>query len=104
MSLYRIHFKWKEKEIVLSAKSLDMTHPYFVSIKNIIFPKEQKIIIDPNEEDVRKTFGEAEHIMIPFQSVTLIEELDEKDALAKDNEEKVVSLEEIHEVKKSEQE
>ncbi len=33
MSLYRVHFKWKEKEVELVAKSLDLTHPYFVSIK-----------------------------------------------------------------------
>ena len=75
MSLYRVHFKWKEKEIQLTAKSLDLTHPYFVSIKDIVFPQEKKLIIDPSDDDIRKAFGETNHIMIPFQSVILIEEL-----------------------------
>ena len=78
MSLYRVHFKWKEKEMQLTAKSLDLTHPYFVSIKDIVFPEEKKLIINPSEDDFRKTFSEANHLMIPFQSVILIEELPEK--------------------------
>ncbi len=75
MSLYLVHFKWKEKEIELMAKSLDLTHPYFVSIKNLVFPTEPKLVINPLEEEVRRTFGRADHLMIPFQTVTLIEEL-----------------------------
>ena len=82
MSLYRVHFKWKKKEIQLTAKSLDLTHPYFVSIKDLIFSKEQKIIINPSEEDVIKTFGNSKHLMIPFQTVSLIEELDENNEVA----------------------
>jgi hypothetical protein len=78
LSLYRVHFKWKEKEIQLTAKSLDLTHPYFVSIKDIVLPEEKKLIIDPSDDDIRKTFGETNHIMIPFQSVILIEELEEE--------------------------
>ena len=74
LSLYRVHFKWKGKEVQLSAKSLDLTHPYFVSIKDIVFERDQRIIINPSAEDVRRTFGSAEHLMIPFQTVSLIEE------------------------------
>lgn len=75
LSLYLVHFKWKEKEIELMAKSLDLTHPYFVSIKGLVFPTEPKLVINPLEEEVRKAFGRADHLMIPFQTVTLIEEL-----------------------------
>ena len=74
MSIYRVHFKWKEKELVLRARGLDLTHPYFVSITDIVFPDTKKIIIDPSEDEVRRTFGKADHLMIPFQTVTLIEE------------------------------
>jgi len=59
----------------LTAKSLDLTHPYFVSIKDIVFPEEKKLIINPSEDDFRKTFSEANHLMIPFQTVILIEEI-----------------------------
>ena len=77
VSIYRVHFKWKEKEVELMAKSLDLTHPYFVSIKNLVFPTEPKLVINPAEEEIRRTFGGSDHLMIPFQTVTLIEELPE---------------------------
>ncbi|HTZ50795.1 MAG TPA: DUF1820 family protein, partial [Spirochaetia bacterium] len=47
----------------------------FVSIKSLVFPTEPKLVINPLEEEVRRTFGRADHLMIPFQTVTLIEEL-----------------------------
>lgn len=74
MSIYRVHFKWKEKDLQLKAANLDLTHPYFVSIKDLILSKESKLIIDPSEDEVRRLFGKAEHLMIPFQTVSLIEE------------------------------
>ena len=74
MSLYKVHFKWKDKEVTLRAKGLDLTHPYFVSITQLVFPEGPKIIIDPGEDEIRRTFGKADHLMIPFQTVTLIEE------------------------------
>ena len=77
VSLYLVHFKWKEKEIELMAKSLDLTHPYFVSIKGLVFPTEKRLVINPLEEEVKRAFGRADHLMIPFQTVTLIEELPE---------------------------
>lgn len=78
MSLYKVHFKWKDKEISLSARSLDLTHPYFVSIKDLVFPDDKKLIINPSEDDIRKTFIQSDHLMIPFQSVILIEEILDK--------------------------
>ena len=77
LSLYRVHFKWKEKDVELMARSLDLTHPYFVSIKSLVFPTEQKLVINPSEEEIRRTFGGTDHLMIPFQTVSLIEELPE---------------------------
>lgn len=74
LSLYKVHFKWKDKEVTLRARGLDLTHPYFVSITNMVFPEGPKIIIDPNEDEIRRTFGKADHLMIPFQTVSLIEE------------------------------
>lgn len=78
MSIYRVHFRWKEKEVSLKARSLDLTHPYFVSIKDLILPKNSALIINPAEDEFRKDFAEAKHIMLPFQSVSLIEEMDEE--------------------------
>jgi hypothetical protein len=76
MALYRVHFKWKDKEYQLTAKSLDLTHPYFVSIKDLVFSREKKLIIDPSEDDTRKAFSQTNHIMIPLQAVSMIEEIE----------------------------
>ena len=57
------------------AKSLDLTHPYFVSIKNLVFPTEPKLVINPLRGGNPRTFGGSDHLMIPFQTVILIEEL-----------------------------
>ncbi len=77
MSLYRVFFKWKNKEISLTARNLDLTHPYFVSIKDLVFPDDKKIIINPADEEIRSTFGKSKNLMIPFQTVILIEEMNE---------------------------
>ena len=83
MSLYKVYFKWKEKEIELMARSLDLTHPYFVSIKDLVFPEEGKLIIDPAKDEVKRVFGSSHHLMIPFQTVQMIEELREEPAPGK---------------------
>jgi hypothetical protein len=83
LSLYKVHFKWKEREVQLTARSLDLTHPYFVSIKDLVFSDRQKLIINPAEDEITKTFGAARHLMIPFQTVSLIEELDEEQEKAR---------------------
>ncbi len=57
------------------ARSLDLTHPYFVSIKGLVFSTEKKLVINPLEDEIRRTFGSSDHLMIPFQTVSLIEEL-----------------------------
>jgi hypothetical protein len=80
MSLYRVHLTWKGKDVMLRARELDMTHPYFVSIRDLVFPEGNSVIIDPSQDEVRRTFGHAEHLLIPFQSVSLIEEVREDDA------------------------
>jgi hypothetical protein len=79
MALYRVHFKWRDKEYQLIAKSLDLTHPYFVSIKDLVFPKGKKLIIDPSEDDTRKAFGETNHLMIPLQAVCMVEDSDSRE-------------------------
>jgi hypothetical protein len=78
LSLYRVHFKWKERDVQLTARSLDLTHPYFVSIKDLVFEDKQRLIINPADDEIAKAFGGARHLMIPFQTVSLIEEVDEE--------------------------
>ena len=74
MNVFRVHFTWKEKEYALKAYSLDMTHPYFVSIKDLLLPEESNVLINPADDEIRQKFGKVRQLMLPFQSVSLIEE------------------------------
>ncbi len=74
MNVFRVHFTWKEKEYALKAYKLDMTHPYFVSIKDLLLPEESDVLINPADDEIRKKFGSVRQLMLPFQSVSLIEE------------------------------
>jgi len=51
-----------------------MTHPYFVCIKDLILPKENPVLINPADDDIRQNFAGVRQLMLPFQSVSLIEE------------------------------
>jgi len=61
MPLFRIRFKWKEKEYALKGRDLDMTHPYFVSLGDLIFPDSSALIIDPADDDIRREFSGVKH-------------------------------------------
>lgn len=74
MNIFRVHFTWKEKEYTLKARSLDMTHPYFVAIMDLVLPPEKSVLINPADDEIRKNFGAVRQLMLPFQSVSLIEE------------------------------
>lgn len=74
MSVYRVYFTWKEKEYALKAQHLDLTHPYFVCIKDLLLPEESPVLITPADDELRRHFAEVRQIMVPFQAVSLIEE------------------------------
>lgn len=83
MNVFRVHFIWKEKEYTLKAYSLDMTHPYFVSIKDLLLPEPSTVLINPADDEIREKFGNVRQLMLPFQSVSLIEEYTEDPDLKK---------------------
>ena len=85
MAVYRVHFSWKEKEYSLKASSLDMTHPYFVAIKDLLLPEEKSYLINPADDEIRKNFAGVRQLMLPFQSVSLIEEYREDPDLVDDS-------------------
>jgi len=85
MSVYRVHFTWKEKEYILKAASLDISHPYYVCIKDLLLPSESSYLINPADDEVRKLFEGVRQLMLPFQSVSLIEEYPEDPAPKKNS-------------------
>ena len=80
--LYKVHFSLKNEDYELVAESLDLSHPYFVSIKHINLSYEEGFVINPHLENTKKRFKNAENIMIPLQNVGLIESVPEKERSA----------------------
>ena len=87
-NIFRVHFTWKEKEYTLKALSLDMTHPYFVCIKDLVLPPEDGVLINPADDEIRKNFSDVRQLMLPLQSVSMIEEFKEDPDLQKEKDEK----------------
>lgn len=73
--MYRVHFKLKDTEYELVADSLDLSHPYFVSIKDIDLKFDEGVVVNPHLENTRKRFQQATNIMIPLQNCFLIEQI-----------------------------
>ena len=79
MPLYKVHFTLEDQQYQLVAESLDLSHPYFVSIKDMDLSYEEGIVVNPHLENTKKRFEQTNHIMIPFQSVALIETVPAKE-------------------------
>ena len=71
--MYKVHFHLKDVEYELVAESLDLTHPYFVSIKDMDLDYEEGVVVNPHLENTKKRFQKTNNIMIPLTNVLLIE-------------------------------
>ena len=71
--MYKVHFRLKDMDYELVAESLDLSHPYFVSIKDIDLAYEEGVVVNPHLENTKKRFKDVANIMIPLQNVALIE-------------------------------
>ena len=76
---YKVHFTLKDEEYELVAADLDLSHPYFVSIKEFDLSYEEGLVVNPHLENTKKRFQDTENIMIPFQNVSLIESVPARD-------------------------
>lgn len=76
--MYKVHFRLREEEYQLVAESLDLSHPYFVSIKDMQLDYEEGLVLNPQLENTKKRFADVSSIMIPLQNVQLIETLVER--------------------------
>ena len=83
MPNYKVHFTLKDTEYQLVAESLDLSHPYFVSIKDMDLSYEEGLVVNPHLENTKKRFGDTNHIMIPFQCVALIETVPSREQKSK---------------------
>ncbi|MDJ0836050.1 MAG: DUF1820 family protein [Acidobacteriota bacterium] len=71
--MFKVHFQLKGEEYELVAGDLDLSHPYFVSIKELDLDYEEGFVVNPHLENTKKRFQNTDNIMIPLQNVALIE-------------------------------
>ncbi len=90
MPYYKVHFSLKDVEYQLVAESLDLSHPYFVSIKDMDLSYEEGLVVNPHLENTKKRFEHTNNIMIPFQCVALIETVPSRDKKQKPSKLQVV--------------
>jgi len=73
--MFKVYFKLKDTEYEIVAADLDLSHPYFVSIKDFDLDYDEGLVVNPQLENTRKRFRDIETIMIPFQCCSLIEKV-----------------------------
>ena len=71
--MFKVHFHLKDVDYELVAESLDLSHPYFVSIKDMDLSYEEGLVVNPHLENTKKRFKDTNNIMIPLTNVALIE-------------------------------
>jgi len=76
--MFKVYFKLKDEDYELVAQDLDLSHPYFVSIKDFVLDYDEGLVVNPQLENTRKRFSKIESIMIPFQCCVLIEKVPDK--------------------------
>lgn len=86
-TVYRIFFTSQGKGYEIYARKVSQAEMYgFVEIEEIIFGEKSAIVVDPNEEALKKEFASVKRLMIPYHSVSRIDEVE------KEGQAKIISL------------
>ena len=86
-SVFRIFFNSQGKGYEIYARTVNQSDIYgFVEIEEIVFGEKSAIVVDPNEEALKNEFGSVKRLMIPYHSISRIDEV------AKEGQAKVVAL------------
>ena len=81
--IFRIFYSSQGKGYEIYARHVEQGELYgFVVIEDIIFGEKSEIVVDPNEEALKKEFAGVKRLMIPYHSVNRIDEV-EKEGQAK---------------------
>jgi len=82
-SVFRIFFSSQGKGYEIYARKVSQSDIYgFVEIEEIVFGEKSTIVVDPNEEALKNEFDCVKRLMIPYHSISRIDEV-EKEGQAK---------------------
>ncbi len=78
--LYRIQFVTGKKEFDIKAQTIRESEFFgFLEISDFILSDPSKMVITPEEDELRKEFGDKKRILVPYQYIRRIDEyLDEE--------------------------
>jgi len=79
--IFRIYFTSLGKSYEIYARKVDQAELYgFVEIEELLFGEKSSIVVDPSEEGLKKEFSGVRRLLLPFQSISRIEEVEKEGA------------------------
>lgn len=78
-TIYRIYFNSQGKSYELYAREVLQADLYgFVEIRQLLFGEKSSIVVDPSEESLKKEFADVERLLLPFQAISRIEQVEKE--------------------------
>ncbi|GAB4169126.1 MAG: DUF1820 family protein [Geothermobacteraceae bacterium] len=77
--IFRIYFNSQGKSYELYAREVVQSELYgFVEIRQLLFGEKSSIVVDPSEESLKKEFGDVKSLLLPFQAISRIEQVEKE--------------------------
>lgn len=78
-TIYRIFFATQDKGYEIYARKLTQSDLYgFVEVEEIVFGEKSAIVVDPGEESLKNEFGNVKRLLIPFNAISRIDEVEKE--------------------------
>jgi hypothetical protein len=75
-SVYKVVFLNQGQVYELFAENVDSSRLYgFIEAWDLVFDADERVVVDPVEERMRKEFADTERLMLPMQSVIRVEKV-----------------------------
>lgn len=77
--LYKILFFNKGTIYEIFAKNVMQSNIFgFLEIEDLVFGEKSNLLVDPNEDSIKKEFEHTKRLFIPIHSVIRVEEIDKE--------------------------
>ena len=78
-SVFRIFFSSQGKGYEIYARKVNQSDIYgFVEIEEIVFGEKSAIVVDPNEEALKNEFASVKRLLVPYHSISRIDEVEKE--------------------------
>jgi len=95
--LFKILFFNQGKIYEIFAKNVQQSNLFgFIEIEDLVFGEKSQVLVDPNEDSIKKEFENTKRIYIPVHSIIRLEEIDKEVSLKP----RVINLKEENNQKK----